>query len=397
MEVKRVIFFCVTPFTKRDFKRYGGEVLKENGFDVWFYDFSPITYPKLHQNCTFPDLHQPENYILCSDIDVALKAIDAMPSDSLIIMTLMFGPNTYKIFQAITKAKIPFCSLINNSLPSGEKQIGSGIFKRILKNIDKVFPLNISNLKKILYRPQFSGLWGIRQADFCMVAGETSLGFNKNRHLVGESTEVIWTHTFDYDIYLEGSNEKTTPHNQAVFLSSLFPLFQGDSLALDYKIYITAENYYPSICNFFNHIEKKLDVQIEIAAHPKSNHPFYPDYLGNRRTLRGETFEMIKNSQFVINHVSSAIQLAILLKKPILFLTTNELEKDERLSSLVKKFALSLNKTAINIDKPYVIDMEKELYVNEKLYDNYIHSYIKKRGSEELNTWQILANRLKRD
>jgi hypothetical protein len=397
INAKRIIFFCSSPFTERDFMRYGGKVLKENGFDVWFYDFSPITYPKLYQNCTFPDLYQPENYILCSDMDKALKAIDSIPSDSLIIMTLIFGPDTYKIFQAITKAKTPFCSLINNSLPSWEEQINFGKFNRILKNIKKVFSMNTDSFKKKIYRPQFSHLWGIRRADFCIVAGETSLETHKTRYLIGKNTEIIWAHAFDYDIHLKGSAENTTPRNQAVFLSSLFPLFQGDSLAHGYKASITAEKYFPSICIFFNHIEKELDIKIEIAAHPKSNHPLYPDYLGNRRTLRGETYEMIKNSQFVINHMSSSIQFAILLKKPILFLITNELEKDTRYSYWINTFALAMNKNVINIDKPFSIDIEKELYVNEKIYDDYIHRHIKKRGSEELNTWQILANRLKRD
>ena len=97
----------------------------------------------------------------------------------------------------------------------------------------------------------------------------------------------------------------------------------------------------------------------------------------------------------MVNHLSNAIQFAILLKKPIVFITTRELKNDSRLSSLIKSFAHSIGKTIINIDEPFSIDWEKELYVDEKLYDDYINHYIKKRGSEELNTWQILANRLK--
>jgi len=104
---------------------------------------------------------------------------------------------------------------------------------------------------------------------------------------------------------------------------------------------------------------------------------------------------MIKNSRFVVNLWGSAIQFAILLKKPIVFITTRELKNDTRLSSVIKAFAHSIGKTIINIDEPFTIDWEKELYVDEKLYDDYINRYIKKRGSEELNTWQILANRLK--
>ena len=52
MAIKKVVVFNTTPLTKRDFIRFGGKVLKENGFDVWFYDFSPVVYPKLYESCT---------------------------------------------------------------------------------------------------------------------------------------------------------------------------------------------------------------------------------------------------------------------------------------------------------------------------------------------------------
>ena len=67
MVIKKIVFFCGTPFTKRDYDRFGGEILKENGFEVWFYDFSPIVYPELYNNCTYPDLYQPKNYVCFLD------------------------------------------------------------------------------------------------------------------------------------------------------------------------------------------------------------------------------------------------------------------------------------------------------------------------------------------
>ena len=58
--------------------------------------------------------------------------------------------------------------------------------------------------------------------------------------------------------------------------------------------------------------------------------------------------------------------------------------------------ANSLGKTLINIDKlPYKMDKEMELSVNEGLYSSFKQNYIKKEGSPQLHTIQILANRLK--
>ena len=47
--VKKIIFFCFAPFIKQHYKRFGAEVLESNGFEVRFYDFSPIVFPDLNE------------------------------------------------------------------------------------------------------------------------------------------------------------------------------------------------------------------------------------------------------------------------------------------------------------------------------------------------------------
>jgi hypothetical protein len=96
----------------------------------------------------------------------------------------------------------------------------------------------------------------------------------------------------------------------------------------------------------------------------------------------------------VITHSSVAFQFAVLLKKPVVFLTTAELEKDKIFSENIKAWANSIEKKPINIDESLTMDWKKELYVDEKIYSDYTELYIKRKGTKELNIWQILANRL---
>tara|TARA_B100000315_G_C14572431_1_gene586286 strand:+ start:830 stop:2029 length:1200 start_codon:yes stop_codon:yes gene_type:complete len=398
MAIKKIVIVVVSPLTKRDFIRFGGEVLKDNGFDVWVYDFSPVAYPKLFKNCTFPDIYRPENYILCSNERQVEKYIGELSPHSFVVAGtgLRFSSETYKIWQALSKTKIPYCVVSNQSAPVWVEKKSSYFF-RVLKKISSLGP---KALKKIIYYPKFSHLWRIRPADFCIAGSELSLDRNRTRlrgDMIGDATEILWTHAPDYDVYLEnkGKNVKAS-RNLSVFLDPLGPMFQGDALVLDYKVPTTVGNYYPSICRFFDFVEKELDINIEIAAHPKSNHPPYPDYFGGRRTIRGDTFGMTESSRFVITHSSTAFQFAILLKKPVIFLTTAELEKDKIFSGLIKAWANSIGKKPINIDEPLTIDWEKELYVDEKIYNDYTERHIKRKGTEELNIWQILANRLNR-
>jgi hypothetical protein len=392
MTIKKIVIVRIQPLTKHDFIRYGGQILKDNGFDVWFYDFSPIAYPQLYQNCTFPDLYRPDNYTLFSNLRETSEAFIKLPPDSFVIMDPQFDNCTFKIYQALSKTKIPYCAVINNSVPLPTEKKNRKYFK-IFK---KIFSFDFKALSKFIYSPRFAYLLGIRPPDFCIAGSELSLENHRTQFIVGKDTKIIWSHAQDYDVFLQkkSTNEKNAG-NYAVFLDPLAPMFQGDTIALGYKVTTTVAKYYPSICKFFDFIEKELDIRIEIAAHPKSNHPPYPDYFGGRRTVRGDTLGMIQNSKFVINHASTAFQFAILVKKPVIFLTTDELENDEFSSCHIKAYSQSIEKNPINIDESFDMDWGKELYVDEKLYEDYKHLYIKKKGTEELNSWGILTNRMK--
>ncbi|QPJ64060.1 MAG: hypothetical protein G3M78_01030 [Candidatus Nitrohelix vancouverensis] len=173
-------------------------------------------------------------------------------------------------------------------------------------------------------------------------------------------------------------------------------MFPGDLLLPDMKLWGSVENYYPALCQFFSQIEEKLGGQVCIAAHPKSDHGDRPAYFGGRPVFKNQTFQMVRDCRFLITHASTAIGYAVIYRKPVVFITTNEAEKDIKFSVEIAESARSLGKAAVNIDSPLSIDWEAELQVNYPMYEEYMNSYVKKSGSENLNTWQIFSNRIKR-
>jgi hypothetical protein len=48
-KIIKIVFFVASPFDKRDFKRFGIDLLRSNGFEVFVYDLSPIVFPKLYE------------------------------------------------------------------------------------------------------------------------------------------------------------------------------------------------------------------------------------------------------------------------------------------------------------------------------------------------------------
>ena len=85
----------------------------------------------------------------------------------------------------------------------------------------------------------------------------------------------------------------------------------------------------------------------------------------------------------------------MLFKKPIIFLTSNEIIKsydDFRIHSLARE----LNSVLINIDKfesfSESIDLNEIIKINNKNYGDYKRNYIKHPNSENISMWDNIAN-----
>ena len=91
----------------------------------------------------------------------------------------------------------------------------------------------------------------------------------------------------------------------------------------------------------------------------------------------------------------------MVLKKPIIFLTTNEIENSpnaKHWKQLINNFASILEKKVINLNNiSNLNNFENYLNVDHKTYELYIDSYIKTKGSQEKKLWNIVIEHLERD
>jgi len=96
----------------------------------------------------------------------------------------------------------------------------------------------------------------------------------------------------------------------------------------------------------------------------------------------------------VVCHDSTAIQLAVLFGKPLIFLTTGELAASFEGQSIVA-FASEFGKSAINVERDlHNVDWKKELDIDLEKYAEYKKKYIKTDGSPELPFWEIVADHI---
>lgn len=113
----------------------------------------------------------------------------------------------------------------------------------------------------------------------------------------------------------------------AIFLDEFIP-FHSDYLYQKQMAPVTAERYYPLLNNFFDRVEKALDVEVIIAAHPKSWYDKLPDYFNGRRVVKGDTCQLVRGCKAVIAHSSTSVNFAVLYYKPVILITCADLDKD---------------------------------------------------------------------
>lgn len=246
--------------------------------------------------------------------------------------------------------------------------------------------------KRLFLRINFN-LLGISPATLSLAGGARSV--TSNKYPVNNKTETLWLHTLDYDIYLrEKDRVHEVDRNLGVFLDEYMP-FHPDYLYMGVQPFIMETNdYYRFLCRFFKLLDDKYKMRIIIAAHPRSHYEKHPDYFDGRPVIKGKTSELIRDSCFVIAHASTSLNFAVLFKKPIIFVTTDELDKSSE-GVWIHNIASLFGKRVYNLNKINGIDIARELNVNSDLYENYKNEYIKTAGSQELPFWQIFVNRIK--
>jgi hypothetical protein len=401
MRIKKIIYIVFT-FCKRDYERFGIEIIKNNGFSVEVWDLAPVAYNKVYKKIKVPDPinYKKSNCILFMDKDEVIREICRLKLDTLVIAINDISFKTYFLYRELSKKNILYALFYSDIIPNYKNKITSPLIlcKRKLNYFfEKIRGVNYLKIKKYLFRIIPFKYLMIKFPALILAGGSQTLV--KYNPPIGKKTKIIWGHTLDYDLYLNDSlkpsKNELKGKKYAVFLDQYLP-FAPDLVYMGVNSPLTPKQYYYSLCNFFNRVEKETGLNIIIAAHPRSKYEEHQSYFEGREIVRGRTIELIRDSDLVLMHYSASLSFAVLYNKPILFFATGEMEK---CTSEVKKicaYSSELNKQFINIDVIYKIDWDKELTVDKETYANYKEKYLKRKGTEEKPFWQIVADEVKR-
>ena len=148
--------------------------------------------------------------------------------------------------------------------------------------------LSFLNLKKLINRPK----------RFILNSGKN------NKYLLDKNITKIEGNYTDYNIHLSIKGKKLKKYsnkNFAIFLEAPTPLREGDTyITKDEKdIWGDPKTWFKNLNSFFDFVEKKLNVKILIAPHPKIKHKSSkPSYYNGRKIINHELAEIAKYSNF---------------------------------------------------------------------------------------------------
>lgn len=388
---KEVIFLVETPLTERDVKRFGIQNWINRGWNVRVFDITKFTYPEYWRDidgeklsCIFDGL------TVFNNINQILFEINNLQNKIVFIDLLDFKKTNVKIKKSAQAQGV----VVKLRLGHTPKIQTSRTFVEILN----LFIDPILTLKKLILLTK-NKLKQIRakkfNPDYLVVGGKKSMSnINYNK------TSVIKAHNLDYDSFI-GRKEVTPSKN-----SNLLVFLDEDAgYHPDYKVqnikpFVTADNYYPIMDYGLKKIANSLKLNIKIAAHPRSNYDLKLLKFKNPIHIN-KTFELIKDAALVVGHSSTALQYAVIMRKPIIIVTTDEIQKApyaKHWKQYIDGCAATLEKKVINFnDLSNINNFEDYLNVDDKKYESYIEDFIKTKGSPEKQIWDIVIEHIQRD
>ena len=383
--MKKITFITTQALNERNLKRFNLLLFIKDGWKVNYWNVQNVFYKNKFKNTKKKYKILRVNNIKFNNISSLIRAafstecsyyVDFLDNSflSFILRKILSYKNNNRIL--IDSANHPQHNIKNLDFKLLLNQMKFFFFIKVVKfffvTITRKIMLNLFNTDVYIH----------------LVSGK--LARINSEKLYGKNLQ-LKSHSFDYNIYLENISKKKY-FDKIVFIDQDWPL-PFELVIRSGKKFVTFNNYWKSLNFFFDYLENKFNKEVIIARHPRANKDIK---ISKKRIVYNFTDQLIKYSFLNITHTSAAVEFVILYKKPLIIISTNELQQNQGTGVYSDMLALSkaLNKNILNIDRFSEIQLFKEIKVNNQIYDTYINNYIKEIGSKNINSFLSLKNYL---
>lgn len=198
-------------------------------------------------------------------------------------------------------------------------------------------------------------------------------------------------YSFDYENYLiNRKKKKLIKKNYALFIDENI-IFHPDNTNSNYpNLPATEKKYYQSLKNFFKKFEKKNNLKVIVGLHPTTSQKISKNFNPFEKYYN-LTGRLIKDAKIVFIHSSTTKHIAAAYKKPIIFLTSNEINKSW-FKVYIDQNSKLFNAKIINIDN---YNPKINYYkIDKKRYSKFMDDYVihPKYKYNKVNYLKIISN-----
>jgi len=393
--MSNLLYMLERPLDERDFDRFGIKFMLERGHKVSIFDVGDVTLPTLeHDRSHYPDFKNVE--IVCAqtrrDLDANLGLLRSADIIITFAGTSHFTLRNLPVHRLVSRSGTPYLFAFTNPYPGwtryrDENGMKWARLRDVVSRISEIQPAN-----SLMSRLPLQML-GVRRADYVVTGGRNCLAYGR---LANGSTHQIMTHAMDYELFRREAEKARTETNTAVFIDEYLP-YHPDLTNTGLKSPMKAEDYYGFLSALFDRIEEIFGLEVVIAACPRADYTDKPNAFGNRRIEYNATARLVGECRLVVAHRSTAINFAILFRKPVMLTTTEKIYQHSSQTPYLEGFARSLEQPIHFIDRLSSVNLDRVFEFDDAIYDRYIRDFIKQPDSPDAPFWQIVADSVNKD
>tara|TARA_Y100000591_G_scaffold332837_1_gene371823 strand:- start:2407 stop:3483 length:1077 start_codon:yes stop_codon:yes gene_type:complete len=311
-----------------------------------------------------------------------------------------------KILKLNTKKYTYFIDL----LLTPDLSIKNPRYKKLLYNIFKIRKfLKLNNVKSIIFNSPAPNKWDYKfyryinflklffkiihqySLDKIYKQPVSDISLRQSNHSMNladvYSRKTIFTHTTDYDRTLLNINHINKKYDYGIYIDQMIGE-HPDTKLTGFKTNINVKKFNEELDIFFKNFEKKTKIKILYSAHPKRK----KTNSQNKKLDFSGTQSLMKNAKIVFAHESAAISYAVIFKKPLVIIQSNNIKTPEYIERS-NHIANMLKKKIYNVgDKIKKKDLENIFSVNNIDYNNYINNFCKHPRSKKIKISDTLIN-----
>lgn len=355
---KKIVMLFNCPVVEGFIKKYCLDEIVALGYDFRVIDLSSVLEKEYEKNTkanvSFPTKFPIIKFYTYKEVKNFIKE---NAKDSLFLPMFDFIFTARKIFYYFSLYRVEY-GYVNNLL--------SPLFAPAQNNklVIKSYKFSYKYIRSALFHRVWRKILPFKRANFMCFGGTNGKKFCLSEGACNKKTRQIDLYTFDFENFLFARDIKQST-NYCVFIDQYIP-FHPDNVVHG-GLKINPDVYYKELEILLDAIGKKYNLEIVISAHPQANYNQLK-YFEKYRIEYGKTAELVKNSQLVCTHFSTAVIYGIMAKKKIILLNNKSLSQYENMQNAIQKIQTLINCDVL-INEEEIINSYASCYVDNEIYE----------------------------